>query len=154
MRWAVWVATGGGIGYFPRIPGTIGSLAGLILFIPLRRLPPPAYLLFLVFSFFVGVYTATASEPAFEKKDASEIVIDEIHAMLLLLFLLPPSPAWWVAGFFAFRLFDITKPPPIRRLERLPRGWGVMTDDLLAALYAAALLRSAERFIVFGGGYG
>ena len=78
-------------------------------------------------------------------KDASQIVIDEIVAMMLVSFLLPASPGWWIAGFFVFRLFDISKPPPIRAIEKLPGGWGIMMDDLLAAGYTVGLLRLSEK---------
>jgi phosphatidylglycerophosphatase A len=78
-------------------------------------------------------------------KDSSEIVIDEIVAMMLVSFLLPAAPGWWAAGFLVFRFFDISKPPPIRALEKLPGGWGVMVDDLLAAGYTVGLLRLSEK---------
>jgi phosphatidylglycerophosphatase A len=74
-------------------------------------------------------------------KDSPQIVIDEIVAMLLVLFLLPSSLRWQIGGFLLFRFFDIAKPPPIRILEGLPGGWGIMADDLLAALYTISLLR-------------
>lgn len=151
MRWAVSIATGGGIGYFPGFPGTVGSLAGLVLFVPLRNLSPISYGLFLVLLFLLGVTASTRSEPFFQKKDSSHIIIDEIHAMLLVPYCLPESLSWWIAGLCVFRLFDITKPPPIRVLERLPKGWGVMLDDLLAALYTVALLRLAEAGLHLGG---
>lgn len=140
MKWTGWIATCGGIGYFPYFPGTIGSLAGLILFLPLRHLPTLHYVLLLILLFGIGVYTSTRSEPYFQKKDASAIVIDELHAMLLILFFLPPVFLWWIAGFVVFRIFDISKPCPIRRFEKLPGGWGIMMDDFIAALYALGLL--------------
>lgn len=151
MRWATWIATGGGIGYFPVFPGTIGSLVGLLLFLPLQDLSFEAYVLFLFGLFGLGVYTSSLSEQHFQKKDAGEIVIDEIHAMLLVPFLLPPHPYWWVAGFVVFRFFDIFKPPPIRVFEKMPKGWGVMMDDLVAALYTVISLRLAENMIDYGG---
>ncbi len=142
MKWAAWIATCGGIGYFPRFPGTIGSLAGLLLFLPLQHLSVLNYTIFLTGLFALGVYTSSAAEPYFKKKDASHIVIDELHAVLLISYLLPPSYLWWIAGFAVFRFFDIRKPPPIRKFEKWPGGWGVMMDDFIAALYTLALLRS------------
>ncbi len=150
MRWAAWIATCGGIGYFPYFPGTIGSLAGLLLFLPLRHLSIPSYTVFLIVLFALGVYTATAAEPYFKKKDASHIVIDELHAILFVCYLLPPTYAWWIAGFIVFRFFDIKKPRPIRRFEKWPGGWGVMADDSVAALYTVAVLRLADFFIRMG----
>ncbi len=141
VRWACWIATGFGVGYFPIMPGTLGSLLGLCLFLILRSLPPILYLFTLIAFIFLGVYTAGLSESFFQRKDPSEIVIDEIVTMLLVLFLIPPSVGWWFAGLFAFRVFDILKPPPCRQFEQLPGGWGVMVDDLLAGTYAVIFLQ-------------
>lgn len=147
MRWPTLIATGLGVGYFPLFPGTIGSLFGLLLFLFLRHLSTATFILFIFFLFGLGVYSSYLYEASFKKKDASEIVIDEIVAMLIVLFFLPASLLWWTAGFILFRLFDITKPPPIRMFERLPGGWGVMVDDLIAAGYALGVLHLAERVI-------
>ncbi|MFQ5779653.1 MAG: phosphatidylglycerophosphatase A [Nitrospiria bacterium] len=144
MRWATWIATGVGVGYFPIFPGTIGSLVGLFLFLFLQHLSAAAYTLIFLLLFGLGVYSADLSESFFQEKDAGQIVIDEIVAMMAVLFFLPSSPGWWISGFLLFRLFDIAKPPPIRRLERLPGGWGVMIDDLIAAVYTVGVLRLAE----------
>lgn len=144
VKWVQWVATGLGVGYLPFIPGTFGSLLGFALFLLLRPLSPIFYSLFLLLFVGLGVYTAGACESLFHKKDAGQIVIDEIAAMMLVLPLLPPSIGWWIAGFVAFRIFDITKPMPIRRAEHLPGGWGVMADDLIAAVYAVILLRAGD----------
>jgi phosphatidylglycerophosphatase A len=133
-----------GVGFFPLFPGTIGSLFGLLLFLLLQHLSTATFMLFLFFLFGLGVYSSHLSESFFKKKDASEIVIDEIVAILLVLFFLPASLFWWTAGFISFRFFDILKPPPIRRFERLPGGWGVMVDDLIAAGYALGILRLIE----------
>lgn len=144
MKWAVWFSTGGGVGFSPRMPGTMGSLAGLILFIFFRRLSPLWFFLILTVLFLLGVYAADRSEPFFKKKDASEIVIDEILAILFVLFFTLPTALWWLAAFGAFRFFDILKPPPTRLLEKLPGGWGVMMDDVMAAIYSIGLLKILE----------
>ncbi len=146
-KWASRIATGLGVGYLPVMPGTAGSLVGFFLFFILRDLSTAGGALVLFFTFGIGVYTAGLSESFFKLKDSSHIVIDEIFAMLLVSFLLPPSPRWWIAGFLLFRLFDITKPPPIRTLEKLRGGWGVMMDDLLAAVYTIGLLRLSEKIL-------
>ncbi len=151
MKWATWISTAGGIGYFPVFPGTVGSGLGLLMFFALRSISAPVYIAFLLVLFGVGVYTSTLSEQVFQKKDAGSIIIDEIHAMLLVPFLLPQTPFWWIAGFIVFRFFDIKKPPPIRRFEKMPKGWGVMMDDLIAALYTVLTLRLLEQFLDFGG---
>ncbi len=89
----------------------------------------------------IGVVVASRAEAAYRRRDPGLIVIDETAGMLLTLAAVPVGLGGAVVGFIAFRLFDIVKPFPARRAERLPRGWGVMADDLVAGLYAQALLR-------------
>lgn len=133
------------------MPGTLGSLLGFCFFLFLRPLPPILFLFTLIAFIFLGVYTAGLSESFFQKKDASEIVIDEIVTMMGVLFFVPPSVGWWFAGLFAFRIFDILKPPPCRRFERLPGGWGVMADDLLAGAYAVVSVQFIAIILLLGG---
>jgi phosphatidylglycerophosphatase A len=140
-KWACWIATGFGVGYFPIMPGTLGSLLGFCFFLILRPLPPILYFFTFIGFIFLGIYTAGLSESFFQKKDPSEIVIDEIVTMMGILFLIPPSVGWWFTGLVAFRVFDILKPPPCRQFERLPGGWGIMADDLLAGAYTVVLLQ-------------
>ncbi len=143
-----WFVTGFGVGYLPIAPGTAGSLLGLLLFLPLQAVRLPYVFLFLLLLLGLGVYTIQLALPLFfKKKDPSEIVIDEIGAMLLILFMLPASAIWWGLGFLLFRLLDITKPLLIRKAEKLPGGWGVMADDLMAAVYTLLILRSIHYLI-------
>ncbi|MCA1815927.1 MAG: phosphatidylglycerophosphatase A [Acidobacteria bacterium] len=90
----------------------------------------------------VGIWAATRTEKLIKKKDPGIVVIDEVAGQLLTFLFVPwGAPAWLIfAGFVAFRLFDIWKPYPVRRLEALETGLGIMADDVLAGLYAAALL--------------
>lgn len=99
-----------------------------------------ATLLFLLF--FLGVFTATVVEKEWGK-DSNRVVIDEVHGMLMALFLLPFSWKFVLAAFILFRFFDIAKPLGVRKMENLPGGWGVMLDDLLAGLYSNVLLQVA-----------
>ena len=136
------LATVGPCGYAPVAPGTFGSAAGLLLFWAVRAtgsLAVEAAVLLAVTA--VGVAAATRAESAVGRRDPGLIVIDETAGMLLTLAAVPVGPAGAAVGFLAFRLFDIVKPFPARRAERLPGGWGVMADDLVAGLYAQALLR-------------
>ena len=89
----------------------------------------------------VGVAAASRAEAACGRRDPGLIVIDETAGMLLTLAAVPVGLGGAVVGFLVFRLFDVVKPFPARRAERLPGGWGVMADDLVAGLYAQALLR-------------
>ncbi|MBI4716054.1 MAG: phosphatidylglycerophosphatase A [Nitrospirae bacterium] len=136
------LATGCYAGYSPVAPGTVGSLVGLLLYIPLQAVSPLLYGLAILILFGMGVWVSHSSEREFGMADSPRIVIDEIVGMLLTLFLVPVGMAWAVGGFVLFRFFDILKPPPIRWLERrLPGGWGIMTDDVMAAVYANGALQ-------------
>ena len=136
------IATIGPCGYAPTAPGTFGSAAGLLLFWAVRASGSLAVELAVLLAVAaVGVAAATRAESATGRRDPGLIVIDEAAGMLVTLAAVPVGPGGAVTGFLAFRLFDILKPFPARRAERLPGGWGVMADDLVAGLYAQALLR-------------
>ena len=77
----------------------------------------------------------------YQRRDPGLVVIDEVAGMLLTLLAVPVGPVGIVIGFLAFRLFDIVKPFPARQAEALPRGWGVMADDIVAGIYAQVALR-------------
>ena len=141
-RLAVLVATVGGLGYFPFAPGTVGSAAGLLVYLPIRWLGlPMVEAAAIVVVFLVGAVTATAAERHFGLIDPGPIVSDEVLGMLVTLAFLPVSVTGAIAGFVLFRIFDVIKPPPSSQLEALPGGWGVMSDDLMAAIYADLVLR-------------
>jgi phosphatidylglycerophosphatase A len=132
----------GPCGHAPVAPGTFGSAAGLLLFWAARASGSLAVELTVVLAVIVvGVAAATRAESATGQHDPGLIVIDETAGMLVTLAAVPVGFGGAVAGFLAFRLFDIVKPFPARRAERLPGGWGVMADDLVAGVYAQALLR-------------
>jgi phosphatidylglycerophosphatase A len=131
-----------GAGLLPGAPGTWGSTATVLLLYPLLVLSgnPPAVLLaglalFSVLCVALGKY----AETDFGRPDPGPFVLDEAAGICLTLLFVPVPHGWLVtlaAGFLAFRLFDITKPPPARQLEKLPGGWGILLDDLAAAVYA------------------
>ena len=133
------------MGYIPIASGTFGTLIA----IPLCYLISERALegiLFIVAFTGLSVWISGEAEKVFKKKDAGLIVIDEMAGMLVTLLLIPWSAKSVVAGFFLFRLFDIAKPFPIRRLEKkLPGGWGVVGDDILAGIYANVVLRFVMR---------
>ncbi len=139
----LFAATGFGVGFIPWAPGTFGSVEGLLLAWVLGQLGPieQAIILTILAAASVPICT-TAIRHLGRGHDPSCVVLDEIVAMGVTFFGLPMTQ-WWVvlAGFALFRLFDITKPPPARQLERLPDGLGVMADDLAAGLYANLALR-------------
>lgn len=138
----VLLATCGPVGYVPLAPGTAGSLVGLACFGAVRLLGGGwAELALAAAVTGCGVWAATAAERHFGRSDPGVIVIDEVAGMLLTLLWLPVSWQGAVAGFLLFRLFDVIKPFPARRVERLSGGWGVMADDVAAGAYAHVALR-------------
>jgi len=141
-RWAWWVATAGGVGAVPWAPGTAGSLVGVAVgWTAGRVLAPGWYLAGTGALFALGVAVATQVERTSRRKDPSIVVIDEVVGMLVGLFALPLRAGDVLAAFLCFRIFDIAKPFPLRRLEAQPGGWGIMLDDLVAGLYANVLVR-------------
>ncbi|HEX6739269.1 MAG TPA: phosphatidylglycerophosphatase A [Vicinamibacteria bacterium] len=135
------VATGLGSGYSPIAPGTAGSAVGLALLWLMRGLSPLALAAAIVAVSAVGVAAATRVARRVGLEDPGLVVIDEVAGMWVTLWLLPFTPLLALLGFVAFRVMDVWKPWPARSLEHLPRGWGIMADDLMAGVYANLLLR-------------
>ncbi len=150
-----------GVGYFPIAPGTLGSLVGVAAYLSVwgwlygileanaarGRLnllyiftPQLAVMLLLIFLVtLAGIWAASRAEKAVQKKDPSIVVIDEVAGQMIALLSGPFwIHTWWsiLSAFILFRLFDIWKPYPIRRLEALESGLGIMADDVLAGIYA------------------
>ena len=151
---AISIASGLGSGYSPVAPGTAGSVVGVIiavLFIILSGLnifSGLIYILLIAVIFAVGVWSAGRAEVIYGEKDCGKIVIDEIAGMLVTLYLVPFDWRWLLAGFLLFRLFDIVKPFPARRIDqRVEGGWGVMLDDIAAGIYANIGLQILVRFV-------
>ncbi len=131
-----------GAGFFPIAPGTFASFeAALIYRFAGWKLAPLPYLLVLAGVFLAGVAAADIQTRVMKQKDPRPVVIDEVVGQGIALFLAPTGWVWIAAGFFLFRLFDIFKPGPIRLLERLPGGWGIMADDVLAGVFSALVLQ-------------
>jgi len=141
--WATLVATFFGIGYLKPGPGTWVSLATVLLWFGASHYlhPSPHVLLAIllaaiVFTIALGVPAATIAERASGRHDPGFIVIDEVAGQAITLLFCPPDWRHALIALILFRLFDITKPFPVRRLERLPAGWGIVFDDVAAGLYA------------------
>lgn len=136
------VGTGLGSGMAPIAPGTVGSLVALVIYYLLPISEDSAGLYAMVATgFLVGVW-GTGSLSVSTDPDPHKAVWDEFVGMWATCLLLPKELPWLAAAFFTFRVLDVWKPWPIRRLERLPGGLGIMADDLLAGLYGAALLNT------------
>lgn len=137
-------ATGAGAGYSPWAPGTVGTLAALPLSLALNRIAAtrlPLALITLAAFAALAAWISARGEELFEKKDAQKIVIDEIAGFLIANFLWPLGLSSTALAFLLFRFFDIIKPYPARRAERIHGGWGVVLDDLIAGLYTFFSLR-------------
>jgi phosphatidylglycerophosphatase A len=137
-------ASGAGAGYFRWAPGTMGTLVALPLSVGLNRIAAagiPLALVTLAAFVLLAVWVAGRGEQLFGRKDAQRIVIDEIAGFLVANFLWPLGLKSTVFSFLLFRIFDIIKPYPVRRAERLHGGLGVVLDDLIAGLYTFVSLR-------------
>ncbi|OBX05662.1 phosphatidylglycerophosphatase [Gallibacterium genomosp. 3] len=137
------LALGFGSGLIYPAPGTWGTLAGLITgIILLQWITPPIFLVCTLVAFLLGIYLCGKTAEDMQVHDHGSIVWDEIVAIWLVLSALPDySWMWYLAAFVLFRLFDILKPMPIRYFDRkLKTGFGIMFDDLLAAVYAILVL--------------
>ncbi len=150
------IATGCYTGHLPWAPGTWGSLLGLLIALIPGCVSPPVLGSMIVAGFFAGVVTSArvadhvghqlSKAAEFSKRlfqpgqhdvpDPSIVVIDEIVGMWIALFLQPATLLAFALAFVAFRAFDTLKPFPGRQLEKIPRGWGIMLDDVAAGIYA------------------
>jgi phosphatidylglycerophosphatase A len=137
---ALLIASACGVGYIPFAPGTFGSAAGLLVWW-LVPSSPAAQGLTILALFALGSWAGGVAEKHYGRTDPGLVVIDEVVGMLITLFLNPVGWRGAIAGFLLFRLFDIVKPWPSNRLERLHGGVGVMADDGMAAVYANITLR-------------
>jgi phosphatidylglycerophosphatase A len=152
-----------GVGYIPGAPGTFGSAVGVGIYLLVQAASARAFafaaahgwteqllesyrmallLLLIVPITFIGIRAASRTEKLLGRKDPGIVVVDEVAGQLIAFLFVPFNSGWWViiAGFVAFRLFDIWKPYPIRRLEALESGLGIMADDVLAGIYAAIVM--------------
>lgn len=138
------LAFGFGSGLSPWAPGTMGTVAAIPIWWLASQFGLLVYVIVLLAVIAVGPYLCGRTSADMGVHDHGGIVWDEIAGFLLTMLLVPVTPLWCLAGFVLFRLFDIVKPWPIGWLDRrVPGGMGIMVDDLVAAVYAAALLQLA-----------
>jgi phosphatidylglycerophosphatase A len=149
--WATLVATFFGVGHLRPGPGTWGSAATVLLWWLLGRWITPGWqpcaaaVLALV-AVLIGIPAATRVARASSRKDPQFVVIDEVAGQLITLIAAPIAWQSLLLGFILFRAFDIVKPPPVRRLERLPEGVGIVVDDVGAGLYGLAVMQVVLHF--------
>ena len=136
------LALGFGTGLSPVMPGTMGTLAAIPLYLLIQGLSPLWYLLILVLGFVAGIWICNAATKAIGRHDHGAIVWDEIIGFGITMFAAPSGAVWILAGFVLFRFFDIVKPWPIRWFDRrIHGGFGIMFDDVIAGLFALACLQ-------------
>lgn len=139
-RTARLIASVGGVGYAPVISGTFGSLPGLAVAIVCYRVPWVLAVLATV-GLFPGIWAANRAETIGRKKDPGWVVIDETLGMMVTLAFVTGPWIIWPASFVLFRIFDVLKPFPIRRVERFHGGFGIVMDDIIAGIYANLVLQ-------------
>jgi phosphatidylglycerophosphatase A len=154
--WANLVATFFGAGRMKPGPGTWGSVATILVWAVIAwRLPvsyrTPVAILISLLVIAIGIPAATAVARAAGRKDPQWVVIDETAGQLIALIGVPLAWKTFLAGLILFRAFDILKPPPVRQLERLPEGTGIVMDDVAAGLYALGIMHLLLWFGVLTG---
>ena len=154
-RWAWWIGTFFGAGYMRQGPGTYGSVAavllwaaGIYLFHPGAAALAIGTAVAALLVTLIGIPAATIVARESGRKDPGHVVIDEVAGQLIALVAIRPDWQHAVLSLLLFRLFDILKPPPVRQLERLPEGTGIMMDDVAAGLLALALAHVVGRFLL------
>jgi len=149
--WASLTATFFGIGHLHPGPGTWGSAATVLSWWALTHWIPLnlqlwAAIAIVVLVVLIGIPASTQVSRAFAAKDPQFVVIDEVAGQLIALIATPVTWKSLLAGFILFRGFDIIKPPPVRQLERLPEGSGIVLDDVGAGFYALAIMQLLLHF--------
>ena len=137
-----------GVGFLPFMPGTFGSLAGLLIYFLIKN-NFAHYILATVLLTALGFMVSGAAEGIFKKKDPSCVVIDEVAGMLLSLLFIPYDIKWVIAAFFIFRILDTLKPYPAGQLQEVKGSAGIMLDDIIAAVYTNILLQIVVRLPSF-----
>lgn len=134
------------IGYLPIAPGSFGSLVGVGIWYGVGT-NVKAYVVLTVFFIVVGFLISGKAEKVFGQRDSKRIVIDEMGGAAVTFLLIPPKITYLLVGFLIFRLFDIVKLYPSNKLENLPGSIGVMSDDLIAGIYANLCLRIVMQIV-------
>lgn len=142
------IATGFGTGLVPIVPGTWGTIPGVVIAWLLFPLGWPVQVTASIIALAVGVWAASEAE-SFFGHDGKPIVIDEIAGMMVGFCFVPVIWQYYLLGFVIFRILDIIKPYPARRWEDLPRGWGVMGDDFAVGVYTNLILQVLIYFKVW-----
>ena len=142
LKISEWIATCFKVGYLPLAPGTWGSIfAILVWWVLLKDLDLLIFGIVIILFFFIGIIVSNIIIDQNGDNDPSHIIIDELVGQWLALWILPDGYFYIIIAFILFRFFDIIKPWPIRFMEQLPKGLGVMCDDLTAGLITLILIQ-------------
>jgi len=152
------IATVFGIGYLPLAPGTFAALAGLILYIfshnyefiynvETQNFVSLHYYITTAFILAIGFLVSGRAERIFGQKDSRNIVIDDFAGVFIVYLFIPFKLPYILTGFILYRFFDIIKIYPIKKIESLPGGWGIMLDDIAAGIYANVVLQIISRIV-------
>ena len=151
-KFSEYLSTLFGIGYFPKAPGTAGTLFAALLYFVLPdtwfygwQISILALIAILVGSVISVFFISKAEEGL--GHDNGKIVLDEFWGYFIAVLFLPKTLIIIVAAFVLFRIFDILKPEPVNALQKLPKGWGVMADDIMAGIYANIVLQIMTRLV-------
>ena len=144
---AKFIATFFYVGLIPIAPGTFGTLAAIPLFLLISGFPIYLYLAITILLTLIFIWASSVTEEIYNERDPGKIVADEVSGYLVTMILVPPTAVNIALGFILFRLFDILKPPPVRKFEKLPRGWGVVIDDVAAGVYACVCMHLILMFL-------
>lgn len=139
-RWLCQLATLGPIGHFRLAPGTLGSLVALVSGYIIASYNLGALVVAILLISILGAFAAGSYQQSSGKKDAPEVIIDEVAGQWIPLIIIPLETNWYIAAFVLFRIFDISKIGPVGSAEQLPGGVGVMADDLVAGIFTALVL--------------
>jgi len=133
---------GFGTGYSPFAPGTLGTLAGIIIYLLVKDLSITYYLALTIILFVLGIFMCSYTTRALNTDNHPDIVWDEIVGYLITMFYAPSQWWWIVIGFILFRIFDIFKPWPVNLADkRVKGGLGVMLDDIIAGIYSLTIIQ-------------
>jgi phosphatidylglycerophosphatase A len=143
----LFISQGAYSGKSPVAPGTAGTVVGVFIYLGIKGLPPVHYAAVCITVFVIGMWAAGHAEIILGRTDSPSIVIDEIAGFLMVMFMVPSGLFFIVSGFVIFRVFDIIKPWPLKRLQELHGGLGVMLDDVGAGVYTNIALQVAAVLI-------
>jgi phosphatidylglycerophosphatase A len=149
LKISEWIATCFKVGYLPLAPGTWGSIFAILLWwVFIKDLNLYVFGVIIVFFFIIGIVTSNIMIDELDDNDPSHIIIDELVGQWLALLFLPKGLINIAIAFILFRFFDIIKPWPISLIEKLPKGLGVMSDDLVAGFVTLVLIQVVNIYIL------